>query len=97
MTWSSHNIPSIYTPVNTSDLLKNQRLVLLVWYLDEITAEQVRIGQVNIKLDLIRDIQNDYSQVADYEVKNMNITNLNKVVGQVEFKLHYQVTTSIDN
>jgi hypothetical protein len=34
----------MYTPINTFEGLKRQRMVAVVWYLDELTGEYVVIG-----------------------------------------------------
>jgi hypothetical protein len=37
-------MPAIYTPINDIDLLRNKRLVLIIWYVDELVKEQKVIG-----------------------------------------------------
>ena len=38
--WAVDEIPDIYTPLNQLELLKNKRLIMLVWYIDETMLSQ---------------------------------------------------------
>jgi hypothetical protein len=42
--WEDFEIAKMYTPINTFEALKRQRMVAVVWYLDELTGEYVVIG-----------------------------------------------------
>ena len=42
--WQDFEIAKMYTPINTFEGLKRQRMVAIVWYLDELTGEYVVIG-----------------------------------------------------
>lgn len=44
-------MPSLFTPVNSIEILRDCRLVLLVWYLDELTGQYIVVGQLNINLN----------------------------------------------
>jgi hypothetical protein len=48
--WEQNEIPAIYTPVNSLDLLKDKRLIMLVWYIDETMVNQYVVGHVNVPL-----------------------------------------------
>lgn len=77
--WSNQTadmIPKIYTPINSLDLIRNQRLVVILWYLDGQSKQPQPIGQVNIKLHKVFTEQPD-------EQQSMNMTLANRVVGQV--------------
>lgn len=37
LSWDEKLIPEFYTPCNNLDILKNKRMVLIIWYSDEIT------------------------------------------------------------
>jgi hypothetical protein len=37
LTWTEKDIPKMFTPINSKDILQNKRLIMIVWYLDEFT------------------------------------------------------------
>ena len=93
-TWDGKEIPEIYTPVNTISLLKNHRLIMIVWYLDESTGTQQTIGQLNINLDRLKPSTSSENHLAEYDAYQVNLINTNKVVGQVDFKMIYKISNS---
>ena len=44
LTWDEQQIPQLYTPINNMELLKNKRLVMIVWYMDVLTGSFTVIG-----------------------------------------------------
>ena len=51
LVWQENEMPAIYTPVNTLEALSNKRLLMIVWYADEFTKEQIVVGQANILMN----------------------------------------------
>jgi len=48
--WEESQIPVLHTPVNNLELLKNKRIVIIVWYLDEFTTGWEVAGQLNVPM-----------------------------------------------
>ena len=48
--WEMNEIPAMYTPVNQLELLKDKRLIMLLWYIDETMLSQTVVGQLNVPL-----------------------------------------------
>ena len=88
--WEDFEIAKMYTPINTFEALKRQRMVAVVWYLDELTGEYVVIGQANVKFDQF--FYHSYYTLLAHELE---ITLGNKVVGTIEFKMNYRITDSV--
>ena len=51
ISWNKEQMPAIFTPVNTLETLADKRLLMIVWYADELTKEQVVVGYVNMLLN----------------------------------------------
>lgn len=63
--WEQNQIPDIFTPINELELLKNKRLIILVWYIDETLLSQIVVGQLNVPLMNFYQINpNDTSKYA---------------------------------
>ena len=92
--WEEKEMPKMYTPINNVDILQNKRLILVLWYLDEFTQTYQTIGQVNIPICGFINVGNDISQMAQ---QSMDLTLANEVVGKVDFKMIFQVTTTRGN
>lgn len=89
--WEEAQIPSLYTPVNTLELLKNKRIVIIVWYLDETTNGFEVMGQLNVPMFGFTQLTPDSSPFMN--AFEMDLTNVNEVVGKVDFKMMYHLKT----
>lgn len=86
--WDINDIPLMFTPVNSQDLLQNRRLIALLWYIDEITQTHQVIGQLNIPL-------NEFKFLGEKPMgKVMNLTNVNEIVAQANFEFKFEVKQS---
>jgi hypothetical protein len=54
MNWSSRDLPRCCSPLNLTPLIKNRRLVVLVWLTNELCNQEV-IGQANLKLEILNE------------------------------------------
>ena len=105
--WDDTQIPNLYTPINTLEVLRNKRLIIILWYMDELTGVQKVVGQFNGPLMLLATNagssfdRNDISEQHKPSFMNvfeMNLTNANKVVGKIDFKMQYEIkNTKIDH
>lgn len=84
----------LYTPVNNIELIKNKRLVIILWYLDELTNGYQVIGQLNVPLFGFQQIMPE--QPPFMSAFEMDLTNSNEVVGSVDFKLVFDSMTTLD-
>lgn len=51
--WSSAELPTLYTPVNDIEIMREKRLIVLLWLSNEASDQEV-IGYVNLKLDCLQ-------------------------------------------
>ena len=49
MEWQENELPQLFTVTNTTELIADKRLILLIWLTNEQSDQEV-IGQVNIKM-----------------------------------------------
>ena len=49
MEWQENELPQVFTVTNSTDLIVDKRLILLIWLTNEQSDQEV-IGQVNIKM-----------------------------------------------
>ena len=47
--WLENELPQVFTVTNSTDLIRDKRLILLIWLTNEQSDQEV-IGQVNIKM-----------------------------------------------
>ena len=47
--WLENELPQVFTVTNSTDLIMDKRLILLIWLTNEQSDQEV-IGQVNIKM-----------------------------------------------
>ena len=91
LVWSEEMIPRIFTPVNCTEAIASRRLLMIVWYADEILKEQVVVGQANI-------LMNQFEQTSQNEfvmdINMLDLTCANSVVGNLTMKVHFELLTS---
>lgn len=92
LTWDESQIPKLYTPINNLEVLKNKRLIIILWYLDEFTGGFQVVGQLNVPL--FGFITNG-NQILMNSFE-MDLTNANEVVGQVDFKMVFNLQQTAD-
>ena len=105
LSWEEKLIPEYYTPINQLETLKTKRMILIIWYCDEITKEQIVVGQVNIPLNTFQNpiIYKNAQQAAPEHVQpfmNMfehDIVNTNNVVGKIDLKIVFEVRSTPNN
>jgi len=89
----------MYTPINSFDILLNQRMVLIIWFIDELTGQYITVGQANITLNQFQSSptvnSNGEEEVThSLELYKVAVTLANKVVGQVDLEMRYRITDS---
>jgi len=45
----------MYTPINCLEILQSKRLILILWYIDELMKDHQVIGQVSIPMGLFKE------------------------------------------
>lgn len=88
MIWDEDILPTIYTPVNTLESLQQKRILMVLWYADEFTKEQIVVAQANILMNQFIEAQGE----KDFYSMNVNEVDLvfaNSVVGKMNFKVDY--------
>ena len=48
-------MPHMYTPINCLEILQSKRLILILWYIDELMKDHQVIGQVSIPMGLFKE------------------------------------------
>lgn len=92
LTWDESQVPKLFTPINNLEVLKNKRLIIILWYLDEFTGGFQVVGQLNVPLFGFITAGNQ-TLMNSFE---MDLTNANEVVGQVDFKMVFNVQQTSD-
>jgi len=89
----------MYTPINSFDILLNQRMVLIIWFIDELTGQYITVGQANITLNQFQssptvNANGEEEVTHSLELYKVAVTLANKVVGQVDLEMRYRITDS---
>ena len=90
----------MYTPINSFDILLNQRMVLIIWFIDELTGQYITVGQANITLNQFQsspavDVNGGEEVTHSLELYKVAVTLANKVVGHVDLEMRYRITDSL--
>lgn len=92
LSWIDLQIPLLHTPINQVELLRNKRLIILLWYLDEFTQGYQVAGQLNVPMYSINELGGDIPPfMSAFE---LDMTNTNEVCAKVDFKFHYNIQNS---
>ena len=99
--WTANQIPKMYTPINSFDTLLNQRMVLIIWFIDELTGQYMTVGQANITLNQFQssttvNANGEEEVTHSLELYKVAVTLANKVVGQVDLEMCYRITDSVE-
>ena len=71
-------------------------MVLIIWFIDELTNQYVNVGQANITLNQFHCTKSINDRIIhSLQISKLPITLANKVVGQADFEMKYRVTDSV--
>lgn len=88
MIWDEDILPTIYTPVNTLESLQQKRILMVLWYADEFTKEQIVVAQANILMNQFIEAQGE-KDLYSMNVNEVDLVFANSVVGKMNFKVDY--------
>eukprot|EP00347_Sterkiella_histriomuscorum_P004413 403360556 len=88
--WNHSELPTLYTPINDIDMIKDKRLTILLWVNNEITNQEV-IGQVNLSLNLFK--KESITQLKGFFV-DVPIIIANTLVGTLDGEITFEVMSN---
>jgi hypothetical protein len=89
MAWSDQEFSYMITPINSLEILKNCRLVILLRYYNLTDETEHTVGQINVKLNKIvtrGDKQRHFIEIEDESITHTNVK-MGVLSGQLEYKL----------
>ncbi|CDW91774.1 endonuclease exonuclease phosphatase family protein [Stylonychia lemnae] len=91
ITWSNQELPQLYTPINDLEIIKDKRLMILIWITNE-TCNQEVIGQINIRLD---QLQQWSLNSLKTEIKDSPVIIANTQIGQMDCDFSFEVVQNL--
>ena len=86
--WHEFDIPTLYTPINSIEILKQKRLTVVVQLYEKNKTKHENFAYINLHMDGLQAIQRDNQQTGEtseaYELLkyDVNVISSNRVIGK---------------
>lgn len=96
MRWRPEDIPTLFTPINSIDILRHKRLTIVVLLSEKNKAKQENFAYINVPLKDFTPVEHTNANGAitwDYEllIHDLHIISSNRVVGKFQAALNFRV------
>ena len=94
MEWQENELPQVFTVTNSTDLIADKRLILLIWLTNEQSDQEV-IGQVNIKMSeaIVSGTFPGQTRLV-CRLEHKKITMANSLMGHIDGEFTFEVKDS---
>ena len=99
--WHSYEIPTLYTPINSVEILKHKRLTLVLQLYERNKTKHVNFAYININMEEMQPVLKQANTGETQEVYellkyDLDVIANNRVIGKFQTVINYSIVNRQD-